>query len=91
MHFTMRIQVLESTEQARNFQLDNKELEKINVWPDQSRWLADFKSRKNKLIYSIFLLKKKKIYSIGYTLIILAIIYYFLLIISRQNHEGNMS
>ena len=54
----MRIQVLESTEQARNFQLDNKELEKINVWPDESRWLADFKSRKNKLIYSIFLLNK---------------------------------
>ena len=90
MHFTMRIHVLYSPEQARNFQLDNKELEKINVWPDQSRWLADFKSRKNKLIYSIFLLKKY-IYSIGYTLIILAIIYYFLLIISRQNHEGNMS
>ena len=56
MHFTMRIHGLESAEQARNFQLDNKELEKINVWPDQSRWLADFKSRKNKLIYSIFLL-----------------------------------
>ena len=56
----MRIHVLESAEQARNFQLDNIELEKINVWPDQSRWLADFKSRKNKLIYSIFLLKKKK-------------------------------
>ena len=53
----MRIQVLESTEQARNFQLDNKELEKINVWPDKRRWLADFKSRKNKLIYYIFLLK----------------------------------
>ena len=56
----MRIHVLDSTEQARNFQLDNKELEKINVWPDQSCWPANFKSRKNKLIYSIFLLKKKK-------------------------------
>ena len=86
----MRIHVLDSAKQAGNFQLDNKKLEKINVWPDQSRWLADFKSRKNKLIYSIVLLKKY-IYSIGYTLIILAIIYYFLLIISRQSHEGNMS
>ena len=28
MHFTMRIHGLESAEQARNFQLDNKELEK---------------------------------------------------------------
>ena len=88
----MRIHGLESAEQARNFQLDNKELEKINVWPDQSRWLADFKSRKNKLIYSIFLLNKYiYIYIIGYTLIILTIIYYFLLIISRQSHKGNMS
>ena len=60
MHFTMRIHVLDSAEQARNFQLDNKELEKINVWPDQNCWLANFKSRKNKLTYSIFLLKKKK-------------------------------
>ena len=34
MHFTMRIHVLESTEPARNFQLDNKELEKINLWLD---------------------------------------------------------
>ena len=98
MHFTMRIHVLDSTEQARNFQLDNKELEKINVWPDQNCWLANFKSRKNKLIYFIFLLKKKKyiyiyiyINSIGYSLIILTIIYYFLLIISRQSHKGNMS
>ena len=100
MHFTMRIHGLESAEQARNFQLDNKELEKINVRPDQSRWLADFKSRKNKLIYSIFSLSLSLsfslslyiyIYIIGYTLIILAIISYFLLIISRQSHEGNMS
>ena len=53
----MRIHVLDSAKQAGNFQLDNKKLEKKNVWPDQSRWLADFKSRKNKLIYSIFLLK----------------------------------
>ena len=98
MHFTMRIHVLDSAEQARNFQLDNKELEKINMWPDQS-CLANFKSRKNKLIYLIFLLKKKKkniyiyIYtnSIGYSLIILTIIYYFLSIISRQSHKGNMS
>ena len=58
----MRIHVLDSTQQARNFQLDNKELEKINVWPDQNCWLANFKSRKNKLIYFIFLLKKKKKY-----------------------------